>query len=331
MDKILIRHSKNQYIAFSNLLINSFGFVDFPLTKRGEKIKSKFKYLLDLFEDSFRLFCNHRRIKKYDEFFCISWAAIPILWMILLKIIKPKKFFWFGFFIHSSRYLLFFKYIFLIINRIDFQLVVFTEYEIELYQRSLNIDSKKILYLPYGDWDCNYHLIKTELEGDYYFAGGYSNRDYKTIIDVFNKNGKKLIIACSRLNKEVFKVIVNNNIDVFIDISSSEFEGLVKGAKTCILFLKQETGASGQSVLLRYMRNGKAIIANNSKLILEYVDNNCAFILNKSHVQLYNLVDEIDEKPDLLNIIGNRAYEKYQNKFSYEACKKRLIEVLNDD
>ena len=51
------------------------------------------------------------------------------------------------------------------------------------------------------------------------------------------------------------------------DLPGDQFDAYLRDAKACIIPLKHDTGASGQSVMLRLMRNRKAIVATDFSII----------------------------------------------------------------
>ncbi|MCZ6744444.1 MAG: hypothetical protein O7D31_07170, partial [Alphaproteobacteria bacterium] len=63
---------------------------------------------------------------------------------------------------------------------------------------------------------------------------------------------------------------------------SDDFEEYIRKAKACILPLRYNTGASGQLVLLRYMRNKKMIIARRVDVIQEYLEDGVSGIFIES-------------------------------------------------
>src|SRR5262249_2314076 len=137
---------------------------------------------------------------------------------------------------------------------------------------------ERIHYLPYGDWSSERPIVVGQPAEDvsaesYYFAGGYSNRDYRSLIAAFRHVPAKLLIVCSRLNQDVDESSLPPNVKVVRDVQSDVFEAYVRQAKACIVPLKHDTGSSGQSTMLRLMRNGKVIIASDVSGVRSYVVN----------------------------------------------------------
>src|SRR5262249_43209485 len=99
------------------------------------------------------------------------------------------------------------------------------------------------------DWGSGHAQVDLETEtkirgADYYFAGGYSNRDYATLISTFSGLRESLVIICSKLNKDVNEESLPKNVTVLRDVPGEKFDAYVRQAKACILPLKHDTGAS---------------------------------------------------------------------------------------
>lgn len=116
-------------------------------------------------------------------------------------------------------------------------------------------------YLPYGDWSSEWEPVSLSEQAverpapeNYYFSGGYSNRDYLSLIEAFRGIPTRLIIVCSSLNTELDGCPLPANIQVLRDIPAHVFEAYIRHAKAGIVPLKHDTGASGQSVILSSCR-----------------------------------------------------------------------------
>ena len=67
--------------------------------------------------------------------------------------------------------------------------------------------------------------------GDYYFAGGYSNRDYPALIAAFRNIPAQLLIVCSALNKELDAIDIPPNVTILRDLPGDQFNVDVRDAK----------------------------------------------------------------------------------------------------
>jgi glycosyltransferase involved in cell wall biosynthesis len=208
--------------------------------------------------------------------------------------------------------------------------IVFSEFEIGLYQARLGIARERMHFLPYGDWSAERCEAAPETAaGDYYFAGGYSNRDYPALIAAFRPIPARLVIVCSALNKEIVDADLPANVTVLRDLPSPAFDAYVRNAKACIIPLKHDTGASGQSVMLRLMRNRKAVIATDFGSVRGYViDGESGLLVTDLERDLPAIIARIERDPSIAPTLGAAAYQRYRRYFSFEAGGAALGRIL---
>jgi glycosyltransferase involved in cell wall biosynthesis len=234
------------------------------------------------------------RLVRYETSFCLGW-----------HVRSPR---WFPVFRALSR-----------LDSDDDHYIVFSEWEIGLYQANLGIARERMHFLPYGDWSGSDDPAPSPAQdrGDYYFAGGFSNRDYPALIAAFRAIPARLVIICSALNKELDALDIPPNVTILHDRPSDEFDAYVRDAKACIIPLKHDTGASGQSVMLRLMRHRKAIIATDFGSVRGYViDGESA------------AVARIERDPASAEALGAAAHERYCRYFSRDAGGEALGRIL---
>jgi len=249
-----------------------------------------------------------------------------------LRIIKYSRLFNVGLFIHSPRWLSIFR-LFIFGSSPD-HYIVHSEPEISLYGTNLGIDKRRLHYLRWCDWSSGAILPELPIpEGarpnEYYCSGGYSNRDYFPLIEVFRTQPENLIIVCSRNNKELEGVVIPFNVRVLRDIPGDLFEAYVQYAKAGIVPLKYDTGASGQDVMLRLMRNKKLIIATDIGAVREYIDNGqTGFLVGDMLRDLPPIIKRINVDPSICDDMGNAAHDLYLRRFSGHAGLLALRKIL---
>ncbi|MBL4851804.1 MAG: glycosyltransferase [Gammaproteobacteria bacterium] len=335
---LIVRHSDNSYSKICDFLIDDLGFQDLSTVENSNSIKSKKSLAIDLVSDTINILRNLAKYRSVDTIVAIGYVAIPLKILAKLRLIRYKRLYWLAFFIHSPKWLAWFRLFVKFDTNKDYY-ILFSEFEQHFYHKELSIKLENTAYLPYGDWDNKISeqklnttskstsKNKTEI---YYFAGGYSNRDYPPLIEVFNKLPYKLIIACSTLNQDIDNVKVEKNIQILKDISSDHFDDLVLHAKACILPLKHDTGASGQSVLLRYMIHRKIIISSRTNAVEEYIEHKkSGILLGNMGRELSEVIQQIETRPvDFFNF-GDAVFEKFRLKFSFDVITKKLSEILS--
>lgn len=328
---IIARIDKGMYVPHMNLLIEKYNFLDFTIRdKREKRIVSKLTILKDVIAYMLIIFKNLKYFRRANILVCAGWIALPVKLLIKLKIVRCNKFLWLGFQIHTPKLYPFFKILLQLLNIKNEVYIVNAKYEIDIYVQQLKLKPSKLKHLPYGDWSEIKAGIGVDVNqlSDYYFAGGYTNRDYQSLIEVFTKLDKKLVIVGSRLNKDLHGQMPEN-ITIKKDVNRKEFSSYVKQAKVCIMPLRHYTGASGQMVLLNYMKNGKAVLASNEPSVREYVkDRQSAILFDNIKEELPAIIEEIDNSPELIERLGNNIRDRYIANFGKESLSKQFEAIV---
>ena len=265
------------------------------------------------------------KAKHADNIFLIGQCS-PVLFLIFNKLhfIHPKKIFWWAFQIHGERPLKIIGIFLKALKADNIRLITVSDYEKEIYKDFF--PENQILSVPYGDWE-NYGFEPKSDTKDYYFCGGSTNRDFKSLIENWGK--ENLVIVGSRINSDLTEAAEKNekeNIKIFFDVKPEEFDRLMRNAKAVILPFKNDTGASGQTVALKAMRMHKLMISQDIKAMREYVNSRTGFLIRDmstvSHV--VGLIDKLPTEDYL-----KRQDELFTAKFSYGAVTEKLQKELN--
>lgn len=335
MKNVVLRSKRNAFREETKLLIEKYGFIDINNGERSKGLKSPKEVALMFLDDCRFIFKNRHRLDHSNTIISIGFSALPVKLLIKLGLIKCQQLLWFGFFIHSDKAFRIFRVLLKLLSIKNEKLVLNSAYEIPLYVKKLGIPKHKLTYIPLGDWkevDLYDETYEPGVDEPYYFAGGYTNRDYTGLLEAFRSLPYKLIIVGSRLNKELNDIEqLPANIIVKKDIPKEEFESLLAKAKACILPLKNDTGASGHMVLLGYMRNKKGIIASDMEAMREYVTHGeSALLFKNAQKELPKLIQAIEDGQYDLKVLGEKAYQKYQENFTYPALSARLIAIIEN-
>jgi len=270
--------------------------------------------------------------RNFEDIIVFGHIGILVRMLGRLGVIRYSRLFCLGFFVHSPRY--FYLLRLLLFDSFRDHYIVFSEYEVSLYHLHLRIDKSRMHYLRYVQWDDELQgpiLARPEdaWPGEYYFSGGYSNRDYPSLIASFQKLPASLIIVCSASNKELDGIENSSNIKILRDVPSERFNAFVQHAKAGIIPLKHNTGACGQSVMLRLMRYEKAVIASDIAVIRDYIDSGATgFLVEDLAGELPAIVKRFDAEPRLATDMGLAAYRLYRAKFSSQAGFSALRQIL---
>ena len=332
MRNIIIRSKQNVFRQETKLLVDKYGFEEINNGVTSKGLKNPRELAIMFLQDCWFVLRNVGKLRGANTIIALGYTALCTKALIKLRVIRCNQFMWFGFFIHSAKAFRIFRVVFKLLSIKNEKFVLNSAYEIPLYADKLGIPQKKLTYIPLGDWQ-EIDLLNEQYVpdvDDYYFAGGYTNRDYVGVINAFKQLEQKLIIVGSYLNKELNdRDDLPENIIIKKDIQKEEFESLLAKAKACILPLKNDTGASGHMVLLGYMRNKKGIIASNMPAMQEYlIHKQSGILFDDAEQDIPAIIAAIEDGQYNLQKMGEAAYQTYQTHFTYPTLSKKLVELI---
>ncbi|MGB3585085.1 MAG: hypothetical protein WBA23_01035, partial [Tunicatimonas sp.] len=330
MKSYVIRLDKGMYPPHVNFLKEELGFQELvKIEKKNKRLVSKKLTVLECFSFIIFLLQNIQQIRNTKTIVSIGWSSLFLKLLIKLKIIRCQQFFWLGFLIHNHRFFSILKQIMAWTAIKEEYYIVNSEADRPIYHRYLAIPNRKLITLPYGDFSYA-KKENQEIEaqvGSYYFAGGFTNRDYASLISAFQGLNQKLVIVGSRLNKDL-QTTLPPNVQVLCDIPKKQFNILVKNAKACILPLKEETGASGQMVLSNYMKQGKAIVVPHMQITHEYLEEGTsALFYSNAKKDIPSIIRYLDQDEDKIVELGVAANAQYNRNLGGDTLKNRLCEI----
>jgi glycosyltransferase involved in cell wall biosynthesis len=334
---LIVRHCGNAHPHLCDYFMRKHGSGDLCRLSSDPGLKSKVAHLRDLIGDFFYMMINLKRIRNAREIIAIGPMAVNVAFLLKLGLLPYcRRVYWFGLFVHKPRWLRILRYPFRLLDSANIQYVLFSEFEKTLYAKWLSLSENRLYYVPYGDLshetgtqDLSEPSYEIE-EGNYFFSGGYSNRDYTSLINVFRDLPHQLIIVCSKLNTEIDESAIPHNITIVRDVSSDVFDAYVRSAKACIIPIAHDTGAAGQSCLLRYMKNRKVIIATDTGIIREYITNGVSGILvADNHRSLAMAVCAVGTNGEVYRCHADAARERFVRLFSGEAIARRLDQMIS--
>jgi glycosyltransferase involved in cell wall biosynthesis len=337
---VIVRESDKAYKGTCDYLENELGFNSllFGDGKDKDIIISKKEALKNSVKAMHKIYRKKAVLKNSDIILSIgNYTTVFLLILNKLNIIKPKKIFWWGFFIHSKKIQKILRLALPLLKKKNLKIILFSECEKQMYTKALNLPEKIFVSIPYGDWSgaaLTQDAATVGVEEDYYFSGGYSNRNYEKLINAWNNSGikQKLVIIGSKNNKDLAKYVsesTNSYITVFTDTSSDTFEKYLIGAKACILPFKENTGASGQSVTLRCMRLNKLIISDDTDIMREYViTGETGILLKDMKNELSNVINNIENGVVNKKDLTKKSNDLFKKKFSYKVITEKLKVIV---
>ena len=325
-----------QKTDMARFLTERHGFDDlYRNADQPGKSRTKLFFIQNTFLDLIFLLRQLRTIRRYDYILAHWHSAMAFLILDRLGLIRYEKLLWFGFSVRDPFLEKFYRWI-MKLDRGNTWLVVFTRQEVDDYSRKLDIDRSRLLFIPHGDWPQPIDVPDVftpdpalDLETPFYFTGGFTNRDYRPVIEVFRDLGLRLIIVCAETTADVVDAELPANIQVYRNISFPDFELLLRASKAVIIPLKEDAGAAGHSVLVRSMRNAKLVISNDFRIAYDYVDKGVDGILLKDMSQaLSALIQEIEADDKRFDPIRNAAYQRFQERYSQEAIERTMSDLI---
>ncbi len=297
--------------------------------------RSKFFLIKQAFLDIVFLLRRLNLIKRYDYILALWHSAPAFMLLKRLGLIDYDKLLWFGFSVHSEVWMKIYRRI-VRLDPVATRFVVFTEQEIDVYSKRLGVDRDKFVFIPHGDWPQPIEVPavfspdpEIDLETPFYFAGGFTNRSYAPVIEAFRRLNKRLIIVCSNSNVDVVDEELPSNITVYRNITFPEFELLLRAAKAVIIPLRHDQGAAGHSVMVRSMRNGKIIIANDFRIVEDYIDDGVdGVLIDDMNEGLETTVKAIEAEPARFEPLQQAARHRFQMSYSQEAMEGQMSDLI---
>jgi glycosyltransferase involved in cell wall biosynthesis len=326
-------HEDADFLGF----LEELGFHRIVLGKRPHRFGKKLALFAQIVGSTTRLVSHPDVPRKMGTVVALGHFAFAIKILARLRLLKYERLICSNFFVRSPRWFPLFR----ILRRVDTpndHYLVFSRAESQLYAEQLGIDPARLHYIPCGDWHASRvgeqeskNSDEARLPTDYYFSGGYSNRDYLSLVHVFEKIRAPLVIVCSKLNTEIDDLSLPPNVRVVRDVPSSAFDEYISSAKVGIVPLKYDTGSSGQTVVLRLMRQGKPVVISDVAAVRDYVEPGVsAFLVRDLKSELPRLIEEFETHPEVALRAGRAARAKYESCFSRTVLSQQFQKILED-
>jgi len=329
---VVIQLHPAEYHDFVHYL-DGIEFRRIVLNAPGARFHSALRMLWECICGGRRLLWRLDSLRTAQTVVVFSHFAFVVKLLARLGLVRYGRLFCFGFFLHDPRWFRIFRWLVRLDGPND-HYVIFSRGEEELYRSELGIPVERLHFVRLGDWgEFRQPALKNSgaRPGDYYFAGGRSNREYLALVEAFRSIPARLVIVCSQSNwKELKGVSLPANVEALCDVPVATFDDYVRGARAGIIALKHDTGASGQSVALALMRNGKCIIATDVAGLREYVEHGVSGYLMRSLAEELPLfIQSIEADPDRAETMGQAARERYERHFSQSVAASAFQDVLS--
>lgn len=202
--------------------------------------------------------------------------------------------------------------------------------ELKYYKKTFPKSRDKIFFIHYGQSSETKDPGRFPAERfDYFFSGGTSNRDYKSVASVAKKKNYNFIFACT--HNDIRLVNIPKNIRILYDAYGDKFNALIRSARAVVLTLENPHISSGQIVLLKSMAMKKPIVATKSAGTLDYVDDTCAYLIEPhNEEQLQVALTHIIENPQEAEIFAAKANKRYREKYSIQQFASSIADLITN-
>lgn len=274
------------------------------------------------------LFASRARLEKYDVVF--AWELRTAVAVALLRKMRPRNrqscFVAVGP-ILKGPVLRVLPLVSWLLSEAD-KIVCFSRAECEAQAQQLGLPRAKFVFVPTAWQD---EEIAPEVNRGYVFALGHSGRDYPTLLEAVNEVDLPVILAI-RQESDLGGVAVPTNVAVRYRTEQSETDALITGATLIVVPLQAQAHSAGQSVLLRAMAQGKAIVVTDTEGIRDYIcDGETAVVVpprdpGALRAAILRLWGDAAERKRL-SANAARAQREY---FSFSRLTERLVGIANE-
>lgn len=328
LDKIFIQTFEDEFGLKPAILCSELSTVK----KRSQKLKRHFRYLY-LAVKTLMSFKEYHYIVFYQQFIAFYYGFLTKICFLkknfpvsltLGVVYKARK----GFF--GKIYKVFFNFL-LDSPGLNF-FVCYGSGEQDFFTREFGVVFKdRVASIPYGlgmPEEIEYKDFGGTAER-YFFSGGTSNRDYRTLLEAFRGVDERLKIICYPNDVKGFDI--PPNVEVFHNVSRDDFLKYLKNAYGIILPLDNPTVSSGHIVLLDAMKLKTPIIVTRGENVEGYVDTNCALLVEPHSVEeMQKAVMDLASAEERAHTLAYNARLKYENDHTIEKHSKKIVQVLKE-
>jgi glycosyltransferase involved in cell wall biosynthesis len=277
-----------------------------------------------------RLLRLGRRWSRDDVVLVIGWYLIPVLFLMRLRMMgRPRRLVSMATFVHDQRLRQVVNVLLRALKSDESEFIVFSDAERRNLVEVVRILPARVHRVVYRD-KMQESGVAPELEGDYIFTGGYSNRDYETFFGAVNALKDNVVAVASGLNG---LGDTPPNVDLRLDIPWDEFERLIAGCALLVLPLREGGEACGQNVLFRGIRHDRPVVATRHDSLIEYLgDDYPGFVAANDPQALRDAIDRglRDDRFRGALIEGVKASSRWFREQEEEQVEAEIAEILRD-
>jgi glycosyltransferase involved in cell wall biosynthesis len=203
-----------------------------------------------------------------DTILIISWYLLPALLLLRLGVLpRPRRVIAMAVFVHDERLRRVVNALLRVMRPSDVEFIAFSKGERRNLVERVRVPAEhvhQVLYRGSGEEPA----ARRRGDGGYVFSGGYSNRDYDTLLAAVAGLDREVVVVASALNDID---AVPGNVRLHLDVSWEEFDELITACAVLVIPLHKGGEASGQNVLFRGIHHGRPVIATRHDAIVDYL------------------------------------------------------------
>jgi glycosyltransferase involved in cell wall biosynthesis len=208
--------------------------------------------------------------------------------------------------------------------------ICFNRAEVESAPRLLRLPSERFVFHPLAIWEDKLEA-EPATDGGYLLALGHSNRDYLTLLRAIEGTNIPLTIV-SAGPEWLEGHTAPTNVTLLYNTGFHETNRLVAGASFHVVPLADASFSSGQTVLLRAMACGKAVVITRSGGVEDYVQHEDSALLvapgdadalRVAILQLWN-------DPAARERLGQRGQRLVREEYSLARLTRSLTELAEE-
>jgi glycosyltransferase involved in cell wall biosynthesis len=202
-----------------------------------------------------------------------------------------------------------------------------TCFEQGYYAKLLNFPLKKIFYCPYGTYDAFQGLQESESDS-FVFAGGRSERDYKTLFQAISTLNIPFVVNARPFNLKGLDTPANVTVNNILPVN--QFRDLNWCSKFVVVPVENVGQAAGISSVLYAMAAGKAVIASDVPGLHDYITNDVTgiFVPPGDAEKLRQAIQFLWDTPEFARKLGKNARDVYLQNYTFESMARRIVRTL---
>ena len=204
--------------------------------------------------------------------------------------------------------------------------VVWAGHEVEDFAQAFDLPREKFQYVPFHTTlhDCDYDVR----DGGYIFAGGNSDRDYRTLVEAVRPLGAPTWIATTRSDL-LSGVLIPDHVRVE-GTTPENFRAAMAAARVVVVAMRKGTLRSGgQQTCLNAMLLGKPTIAVGRRWAVDFIDDgvNGLIVDYEDPEGMRNALRRLLEDPAAARRMGERARAR-AGEFTTPRCMETIYNLV---